>query len=110
MNILASNNIIRNEKDPSLVQRKMDNLKETPDDEKLMEVCQEFESIFTYMMLKEMKKTVPDNGIIEKSQGTLMFEEMHLEELSKDMAKGNNGTGLARMLYDQFKQQGRVEL
>lgn len=105
MEILPGNNIIRNEKDPSLVQKKMDNLKQSPDDEKLMEACREFESIFTYMMLKEMKKTVPDDdGIVEKSQGTIMFEEMHLEEMAKDMSQGDNGIGIARMLYDQFKQ------
>lgn len=56
------------------------------------------------MILKEMKKTVPDDGVVEKSQGTIMFEEMHLEELSKEMSQGDNGIGLARVLYDQFKQ------
>lgn len=104
MEIRPGNNIMRTEADPSLVQRKMDNLKESPDDKELMEACREFESIFTYMMLKEMKKTVPDDGIVEKSQGTIMFEEMHLEELSKEMSQGDNGIGLAKTLYDQFKQ------
>ena len=87
-----------------MVQKKMENLKKSADDEQLMETCREFESIFLYMMMKEMKKTVPEDGIIEKSQGTLMFEEMHLEELSKDLAKGENGIGLAKMMYNQFKQ------
>lgn len=104
MEIKPGSNIERTGVDPSLVQRKMDNLKKTPDDEKLMDACREFESVFTYMMLKEMKKTVPDDGVVEKSQGTIMFEEMHLEELSKEMSQGDNGIGLARVLYDQFKQ------
>lgn len=104
MEIYKGNNIIRNQVNTSLVQKKMDNLTKTPDDERLMDACREFESIFTYMMLKEMKKTVPEDGIIEKSQGTIMFEEMHLEELANDMSKGDNGIGIARMLYDQFKE------
>lgn len=104
MEILPGNNIIRNQVNTSLVQKKMDNLTQTPDDEKLMDACREFESIFTYMMLKEMKNTVPDDDFIEKSQGTAMFEEMHLEELANDMSKGDNGIGIARMLYDQFKE------
>lgn len=104
MEIKPGSNIERTGVDPFLVQRKMDNLKKTPDDEKLMDACREFESVFTYMMLKEMKKTVPDDGVVEKSQGTIMFEEMHLEELSKEMSQGDNGIGLARVLYDQFKQ------
>lgn len=104
MEILPGSNYIRNEKDPSLVQKRMEKLEKSPDDEKLMEACREFESIFTYMMLKEMKKTVPDDGFIEKSQGSILFEEMHLEELAKEMSQENNGVGIARMLYDQFTQ------
>ncbi len=91
------------------MQKKMENLSKSPDDQKLMDACKEFESIFTYMMLKEMKKTVPEDGIIEKSQGTRMFEEMYLEELSKDMANGNNGIGMAKILYNQFKK-GNINL
>lgn len=109
MNILPNNNIINVDKDPSMIQKKAENLKDGEDKE-LMEVCKEFESIFTYMMLKEMKKTVPDNnGFIEKSQGTQIFEEMYLEELSKEMSNGDNGIGIAKMLYEQFKN-GNVRL
>ena len=56
------------------------------------------------MMLKEMKKTVPDNGLVEKSQGTKMFEESYLEELSKEISTGGNGIGLAQSMYQQFKK------
>lgn len=109
MEITPNINITNNEKDPSLVQKKMQNLNKNQDDEKLMDACREFESIFIYMMLKEMKKTVPDNGLIEKSQGTTMFEEMHLEELSKEMTKGTNSIGISKVLYDQFKK-GYIKL
>nr|WP_244969205.1 rod-binding protein [Tissierella praeacuta] len=51
-----------------------------------------------------MKKTIPDeDGLVEKSQGTRIFEEMQLEELSKEMTKGDNSLGLAKILYNQFK-------
>ena len=109
MEIKPGNNVERTRIDPGLLQKKMDNLKNSQEDDKLMEACREFESIFTYMMLKEMKKTVPDDGLIEKSQGTIMFEEMHLEELSKEMSKGDNGLGLAQQLYDQFKQNNIIK-
>ncbi|WP_353093762.1 rod-binding protein [Tissierella praeacuta] len=104
MEISPINNMINIDKDPTVVQKKMENLKQDVDDKKLMDTCREFESIFVYMMLKEMKKNVPDdNGLVEKSQGTRIFEEMQLEELSKEMAKGDNGIGLAKILYKQFK-------
>lgn len=109
MDILPINNLIINQNNPTISQEKIDSLKNNPDDKKLMDVCKEFESIFLHMMLKEMKKTVPDDGIIEKSQGTKIFEEMHLEELSKEISKGDNGIGIAKMLYDQFKR-GSISL
>ncbi len=100
------NNIINSykDKDLSAVQEKFNNVNKD-DDEKLMEVCKEFESIFIYMMLKEMKKTVPEDSLIEKSQGTKIFEEMYFEELSKEMVKGDNSLGIAKMLYNQFKNK-----
>ncbi|SHE80012.1 flagellar protein FlgJ [Tissierella praeacuta DSM 18095] len=104
MEISPINNIINIDKEPTLIQKKMENLKETEDNKKLMETCREFESVFLYMMLKEMKKTIPDeDGLVEKSQGTRIFEEMQLEELSKEMTKGDNSLGLAKILYNQFK-------
>lgn len=105
MNILPINQNITNEKDITSVQKKMENLKKGSDDEKLMETCREFESVFLYMMFKEMRKTVPDSdGVIEKSQGTKIFEEMYLEEMSKELSKTDDGIGIAKMLYNQFKQ------
>lgn len=103
-------NYINITKDPLISQKKIENLQNSEDDKRLMDVCREFESVFIYMMLKEMKNTVPDNdGFLEKSQGTRIFEEMHLEELSKEMTKGENSFGIAKMLFDQFKS-GRARL
>lgn len=102
MDILPTNNMINIDKDFSLLQKKVGNIKDKEDDKKLMDVCREFESVFVHMMLKGMKKTVPEDGLIEKSQGTRIFEEMHLEELSKEMTKGD-GIGIAKMMYEQFK-------
>ncbi len=94
--------MIDNYKDISQIQEKIANVNKD-DDKKLMEVCREFESVFVYMMLKEMKKTVPEDGLIEKSQGSRIFEDMYFEELSKEMSKGENSLGIAKMLYEQFK-------
>lgn len=76
------------------------------ENEKLLEVCQEFESIFVNMMLKAMRGTVDDeDSLIPKSAGTEMFESMRDEELSKQMTMGstNSGFGLADTLYSQMK-------
>lgn len=73
--------------------------------QELKEACQEFEAIFTNMMLKEMRKSIQDSGLTEKSSAREMFEDMYFEEMSKDMSKGSNGTGLAKMLYDSMKNR-----
>lgn len=104
MEILPSNNIIRETFDEQLLERKIEGAKESKEDEKLMEVCKEFESVFIYMMMKEMKKTIPDeDGLIPKSTGTKIFEDMYMEELSKEVVERDEGFGIAKMMYEQFK-------
>ena len=46
---------------------------------------------------------MPEDGLIEKSTGTEIFEDMYIEELSKEVANRDEGLGIADMLYKQFK-------
>lgn len=101
MNI--DNNFYIEAYDPQALHNKMENMK-NKDDEALMKVCKEFEAIFIQMMFKEMYKTIPEDGIIEKSNGTKIFEEMYIEEISNEIAKEDSGFGLAKMMYEQFKK------
>lgn len=89
--------------DLSILHKQADNIKNNQDDEALIKVCKDFESIFLFMMFKEMKNTIPDGGLIEKSTGTKIFEDMYVEELSKEVANNGDGLGIADMLYEQFK-------
>ena len=89
--------------DTSILHKKMEMIKENEDDEALKEACQEFESIFLNIMFKEMKKTVPESGLIEKGAGTKIFEDMYIEELSNKIAKDDEGLGIGKILYEQFK-------
>ena len=88
--------------DLSILHRKMEGITKEQD-EALKQACRDFESIFLSIMFKEMRKTVPEDGLIEKSAGTEIFEEMHIEELSKEIANRDEGLGIAEMLYKQFK-------
>ncbi|SHD76617.1 rod-binding protein [Schnuerera ultunensis] len=89
--------------DPTILHKQMESIDADKDDEALRQVCKEFESIFLSMMFKEMKKTIPEDGLIEKSTGREIFEDMHIDELSKEIANGDDGLGIAEMLYQQFK-------
>lgn len=101
---IAPNDIyIKGKYDEEILKKRIEAAKKGPKDEKLMETCKEFEAIFINMMLKEMRKTVPDGGLIEKSTGTKIFEDMYYEEVAKNISDKDDGIGLAKMLYEQFK-------
>lgn len=74
---------------------------EKKDDKKLKEICQEFESIFLYYLLKEMRNTVPKTGLLDGGRAEEFFQEMLDEELSKHLSRAN-GIGIAQMLYKQL--------
>lgn len=77
----------------------------TEDQKQLLEACQEFEAIFTNIMLKEMRNTVGESSLTEKSRGEEIFQEMYDEELTTEVSEGNNGMGIAKMLYNQMKNR-----
>lgn len=94
--------------DPTILHKKLEGMKEREDDEALKQVCEDFESIFLSIMFKEMQKTIPESGFVEKSTGTKIFEDMCTEEISKEIANKDNGIGIAKMLYDQFKNENII--
>jgi flagellar protein FlgJ len=76
------------------------------DEKKLKAACQQFESIFLQMVLKGMRSTIVEDGLVEKSYGREIFEGMYDEKLSEEMVKGQ-GVGLADQLYKQLSKQNR---
>lgn len=77
--------------------------------EALREASRQFEAIFLNQMLKAMRETVGDGGLIKKSQGEEVFQGMLDEEWSKQLA-GRHGTrGLSEVLYRQLARQMGLE-
>lgn len=75
------------------------------EDGQLKKACQEFESYFLYMMMKEMRKTVPETKLFHGGRAEEIFRDMMDEETSKDMAKSPaGGIGIGNMLYQQLKR------
>lgn len=105
MEILPNNFIIKETTDESLLQRRIEGAVDSKKDKELMDVCRDFESIFIHMMLKEMRKTIPDSGFVEKSTASKIFEDMFDEEISQEISNKGEGIGLAKVLYNQFKRQ-----
>ncbi len=71
------------------------------EDKDLMESCVKLEGEFMKIMLKEMKKTIPDSGFVPKSAGHDIVEDMYYETVGEDAAQ-NSSMGLAKMIYEQF--------
>lgn len=84
-------------------QSAIDKAVKTKDKEALKKATEEFEAVFIQYLLKSMRSTIQDSGLIEKSQGRSIFEGMYDEELSKTMAAGRQ-MGIADMLYNQLSQ------
>jgi peptidoglycan hydrolase FlgJ len=65
----------------------------------------DLESVFVYMLLKEMRKTVPETKFMHGGRGEEIFRDMLDEEMSKKMsAAPGEGLGIAKMLYEQLSR------
>lgn len=74
----------------------------TEEKQAIREAAKAFESYFLQIMLREMRRTIPeDGGLIPKSQAERIFTEMLDEEMAKDMAQAG-GIGLAQVIIEQM--------
>ncbi|MCT4619039.1 MAG: rod-binding protein [Marinisporobacter sp.] len=84
-------------------QKSFEKAKESKDDKKLMDACRQFETVFVNMMMKNMRNTIQEDGIIKKSYGREIFEGMLDEKLAEESSKGQ-GIGLAKNMYEQLSK------
>jgi flagellar protein FlgJ len=101
---------IKNSYDEGILKKRLESVgKYMSDDDKiLMDTCKDFETIFVHMMLKEMRKTIPDGGLTEKTTAREIFEDMYDYEMAQAVCKEGDGLGLAKMMYEQFKNNNIV--
>ncbi len=76
--------------------------KASGNDEELKHACEELESVFLNIMLSQMRKTIPEGSLVEKSNAIQTFEKMLDEEYAKGWSK-SGGIGLADILFEQLK-------
>ncbi len=70
---------------------------------RLKELVQEFEAIFIQQMYKEMRRTIPDDGLIARTNAEDTFLQMQDLEAAKSTAR-QGGIGLAEMMLKQLQQ------
>ena len=71
---------------------------------KLAVAAVEFERLFAEIMVKEMRKSVGNGGLLEKSTGENIFTEMLDGEYTKLMVKNGN-FGLAKTIIEQLSER-----
>lgn len=81
--------------------KKTENTTQSDYMKQLQKVSRDFESIFLTYMLKQMRKTVPDDPIMGNSNAKDIFYEMYDESLSNELARAG-GIGLGAMIYKQL--------
>ena len=77
-------------------------------DNKLKEACKQFESIFTYEMLKSMRNSIQKCDLFSGGQAEEIYQSMLDQELSKSMS-GRGSNSIADILYQQLKNIGQTD-
>lgn len=71
------------------------------DPEKLKETAQQFEAIFIQQMFKEMRRTIPQDGLIPRGNADEVYTQMQDLEAAKITAQ-QGGIGLAELMMQQL--------
>lgn len=74
---------------------------------RLKKTCAEFESIFITYMMKSMKKTIGEDGLLGNSNEAKIFTSMFDEKLALEIARGG-GIGLGKVLFEKLKTTSLV--
>ena len=72
--------------------------------EKLKEAAQQFEAVFIQQMYKEMRKTIPDDGLIQRGNADDIYAQLQDLEAAKITAQ-QGGIGLADLMMQQLVKQ-----
>jgi peptidoglycan hydrolase FlgJ len=75
---------------------------------KLKKVCADFESIFTYSLMKSMRKSVPEGGVIPKSSARGNWEMMMDQKIAESVSQKGQGLGLQTVLFEQMKKRLKI--
>jgi len=78
--------------------------KSAAEDQKLKEVCSDFESIFIEQVFKQMRNSLKiDKSILHGGMAEDIFTDMLYQEYSKEAAR-RNSFGISGLLYDFLTQ------
>ena len=85
-----------------------DRQRETDEVAQLRKASKEFEAVFMFQILKQMRNTVHKEEMFHGGMGEDVFTGMMDEEMSKRMA-GRGAAGIAEMLFQQLSRQHGIK-
>jgi len=77
---------------------------------KIKKACQDFEAIFTYYLLKNMRQTIPKSQNAAISSGKETYNMIMDQKIAEDFSRRGNGLGLQKMLYEQMTKNYTKEI
>lgn len=88
----------------SRIRRLSADIESTPETrEGLEKAAKEFEAVFMNTLMKAMRKTVPDNKMLNSSGPTKFYQQMYDAEMANALATGHSGLGISDMIVRQFE-------
>jgi len=82
---------------------------ESQDHGELEKACRDFESLFVNYMMKQMRETIPKDGLFGNSQAEQIYNSMLDQEVAKTISK-QRGMGLAALMYNQMSGLNEKEI
>lgn len=77
---------------------------------KIKKACKDFESIFTYCLLKTMRRTVPNGASSNISSGKDTYYMLMDQKVAEELSVKGNGLGLQKMLFEQLTKNYSKEV
>lgn len=78
-------------------------------DNELQDACQQFEALLINQVFTEMRRSIPEDGFIQRSQGEQIFQGMLDSEFSQQISR-TSSLGLAEMLYRELAPASGVAM
>ena len=78
------------------------------DEKKMRKIANQFESMIFRQLLKEMRKTIPNYGAIEKSHATKMYEDITDDYMAENLAETND-LGIEQVIMQELKDKQRQQ-
>jgi flagellar protein FlgJ len=75
----------------------------------LLRACQDFEAVFLALLIAQMRRTVPEGGVLPRTTANDILQAQLDAEMCRNMSR-KGSLGLAALLYRALSQPSRQEV